>query len=91
MKLIDVDKIKVIENHIHYIKLYEASAVLMDLKSNIYRFEIKFTIEHKPIGSPQVTVTFKEHPHFPIAALISKIKAKIYELDSNGILASVHK
>ncbi len=89
MELIDVDRIKVVENYIHYIKTYNASAVLMDKKSKIFRFDIRFSIEHKPVGIPEVKIKFIEHPHFPILGLIKKIKMKIYEMDKRGILSGV--
>jgi|GEM_PF-1305399 len=90
MKLIDVDKLKVIDNHIHYIKIYQASAILMDNASSIFRFKIEFSIEYKPIGDPEIKIKFIDHPHFPITNLIPKIKTKIYDLDKKGILSDAH-
>ncbi len=86
MKLIDVDNIEAIKSDIHYIKIYKGSAVLMDDSLKIFRFNIEFTIEHKPIGEPLIKIKFIEHPHFTITDLIQKMKKKIFEMDSKGAL-----
>ena len=91
MNLIDIDRLKVIENHIHYIKMYEGSAVLIDLKSKVFRFNIKFTIEHRPVGTPIVKVNFLEHPHFPVIDLVKKVKKKVYEMDDKGVLSALNQ
>ncbi|MBN2544375.1 MAG: hypothetical protein JXB50_01175 [Spirochaetes bacterium] len=89
MKIIDIDNIQPIDSHVHYIKSYKGRAVLMDLKSKIFRYEIEFSIEHNPIEPPKIKVNFKEHPHFPVLTLITKIKHKICEMDEKGIFATL--
>lgn len=91
MRLIDIDRLKLIENHIHYIKEYEGSAVLMDKMAKIVRNDIKFSLEYKPMGEPEIKVNFLNTPSFSIDPLIPKIKEKIYKMDQDGILANLHK
>jgi hypothetical protein len=91
MKIIDIDNITLIDSHIHYRKEYEGSAVLMDKMSKIIRNNIKFSIEYKPIGDPDIKVVFPESPNFPTTELIPKLKEKIHKMDQNGTLAALHK
>jgi hypothetical protein len=90
MKLVDIDKLVALDSHIDYIKKYQGSVIFMNKQMQIYRYNIKFVIEYKPIGDPDIKINFLEHPHFPIVNLISKIKKKIQELDYNGILSTIH-
>lgn len=91
MKLIDIDRLKPIESHIHYIKIYKGSAILMDMQHRIHRFNVEFTIEYKPIGNPEIQIKFIDHPHFPIINIVKKMKTKILDLDTKGILEEVYK
>ena len=50
MKIIDIDKLIEIDNHIYYIKIYRGSLLLMENNSQIVRKDITFSIEYKPIG-----------------------------------------
>ena len=91
MKLIDIDKIESIENHVHYIKIYKASAILMDKKAILSRYNIEFSLEYKPLEGPSIKVKFKEHPHFPLISIMKEVKNKIIELEKAGKLSQVHK
>jgi hypothetical protein len=91
MKLIDIDRLKMIESHIHYRKLYEASAVLMDKSARIKRTDIKFSVEYKPVGDPDIKVEFVNQPDFPAESVIPKIIDKISVMDSSGILAGLSR
>lgn len=85
MKLIDIDNLILIDNNIHYIKKYKARAVLMDMRSHIFKYEINFSIEYSPVDPPKIKIGFNEHPHFPIATLTQKIKTKISDMDKAGM------
>ncbi len=91
MKLIDIDRLKLIENHIHYIKEYEGSCVLMDKMAKILRSDIKFSIEYKPVGMPDVKVNFLNKMSFPLESILVKVKEKIQKMDQDGTLSSLHK
>lgn len=91
MQLIDIDKIEEIGSHVHYLKSYTGSAILMDKHSKLFRFSINFSIEHKPVGEPSIKVSFLEHPHLPVIGIIKKVKEKILEMIKNGAIASLNK
>ena len=99
MKVIDIDKIEEIETQVHYIKSYNGSVILMDRHSKIFRFNVNFSFEHRPIGDPIIKVNFLigdpiikvnflEHPHIPVIGLISKVKDKLLEKSRNGIIVT---
>lgn len=89
MKVIDIDKIEEIETQIHYIKSYNGSVILMDRHSKIFRFNVNFSFEHRPIGDPIIKVSFLEHPHIPVIGLIAKVKDKLLEKCKNGVITSI--
>ena len=91
MRLIDIDNLKMVDDHIHYRKEYEARAVLMDNTHKIQRNPIKFSIEYRPIGAPLIDVKFTESNNNAVDKLLPKIKEKISKLDHDGILAKLHK
>ena len=91
MQLIDIDKIEEIASHVHYLKSYKGSVILMDRHSKIFRFNINFSIEHKPLGEPFIKVAFLEHPHLPVIGILKKIRERILEMIKNGVIASLHK
>ena len=91
MKLIDIDKIEEQKSHIHYIKEYKASAIIMDKKATLSRFNIQFSIEYRPLGSPVINVKFIEQPHFSTNELIENVKIKINEMEKNGALNAEHR
>jgi len=91
MKVIDIDRLKLIDNHIHYIKEYEGSVIIMDKLMKIKRSNIKFSIEYKPIGPHEIKILYLEENDLPKDILLPKIKEKINKLDKEGILAALHK
>ena len=88
MTVIDIDKIEEIETQVHYIKSYNGSVILMDRHSKIFRFNVNFSFEHRPIGDPVIKVNFLEHPHFPVIGLEARVKTKLLEKSKNGIINS---
>jgi len=91
MKLIDIDKIEEKESHVHYIKVYKASVILMDKKAALSRYDIGFSIEYRPIGAPFINIKFDEHPHFATEELAESIKVKINDMEKNGDLHADHR
>lgn len=90
MKLIDIDQIQREESQIHYIKNYRARAIFMDLRSNIFKYEIHFSLEYSPVGPPKIKIKFKDNPHFPLVALMTKVKDKIKDMNEKGVFASIN-
>ncbi|HOJ63874.1 MAG TPA: hypothetical protein PLE45_05585 [Spirochaetota bacterium] len=91
MRVIDIDRLKLIDNHIHYIKEYEGSVILMDNKMQIKRSGIKFSIEYKPIGPHEIKIHYLEDNNLPRDIIFPKIKERIVKLDKDGVLAALHK
>jgi len=91
MQLVDIDKIEEVGSHVHYLKSYKGSVILMDKHSKVFRFSINFSIEHKPVGEPLIKVAFLEHPHLPVIGILKKVKEKILEMVKNGVIASLNK
>ena len=89
MNVIDIDTIKTVDSHIHYLKKYEGRAILMDKKSQIVRHHITFSIEYGALGEKNILVDFPEKPDLPVESLIPKILKRIIELDKSGILANL--
>jgi hypothetical protein len=89
MKLIDIDQIQELDTHIHYIKSYKGSVILMDRHSKMFRFNVNFSFEHRPMGDPIIKINFLEHPHFPVIGLIKEVRAKLLEKNRNGIIFSL--
>lgn len=91
MKVIDIDRLKLIDNHIHYIKEYEGSVIIMDKMMKIRRSNIKFSIEYKPVGPHEIKINYFEAGDLPQDTILPKIKERINKLDKDGTLAALHK
>ncbi len=92
MRVIDIDQINNIENHIHYIKEYEGRLVLMDKMARIIRNPIKFSIEYKPMGAPDIKINLPENSLITETdPILSKVIEKIHKLDTDGTLSALLK
>jgi hypothetical protein len=89
MTIIDIDRLEIMESHIHYLKEYKGSLVFMDKKHSIHRSKIEFSIEYKALQDPTITVTFTDELPFPVDQLVPKIEKKIRDLDGRGTLAAL--
>ena len=90
MKIIDIDRLKILDSHIYYIKEYVGSAVLIDNFMKICRSDIKFSIEYKPVGENEIKVSFFQDQS-KLDKLLPKLKEKIAKLDQDGVLSNLHK
>ncbi|MCG8572727.1 MAG: hypothetical protein MJB14_21555 [Spirochaetes bacterium] len=91
MRLIDIDRLEMVDDHIHYRKRYEASIILMDNKHQIKRNAISFSIEYRPVGDPLIDIKFINADNIMMDKLIPKVKQKITQLDHDGVLAALHR
>lgn len=80
-----------VDNHIHYIKEYEGSAVIMDQSMKIIRKDLSFSIEYKPLGTPEIKVKIADSDDKTEQLLVPKILKKISKMDGEGVLAQLHK
>jgi len=91
LRIIDIDKLIEIDNHIYYIKLYKGSLMLMNNMGQIIRKEIKFSIEYKPVGDPVILAEILETDNLKIDHIMPNIIKRIEKLDKDGVLSSATK
>lgn len=91
MRIIDIDRLVEIDNHIYYIKVYKGSVILMDNMAKIMRKDVKFSIEYKPVGDPNISVTIIDDESTSYDGIIPAIKKRIEKLDKEGVLAAAVK
>ena len=68
---------------IYYRKLYTGVAVI-DFMGNTADFRIDFTIEIKPTGQKDISVTFLDPIDYPLVTVTNMLKQYIDEQDSVG-------
>jgi hypothetical protein len=68
---------------IYYRRLFSGVAVLELVKEPVER-RIDFSIETKPTGAKEITVTFVDHVDYPLIPLNRELKKFIDHLDVNG-------
>jgi len=70
---------------IYYRMLYTGVAVL-EFNNGPVDYRIDFTVEYKPTGDKEVTVTFIDAIDYPLVPIIRELKSYIVELDNaNGL------
>ena len=85
MKVINIKDMIRKDVPIYYRKLYTGVAVIeMSLGPVDYR--IDFTIEYKPTGQKEITVTFIDNVDYPLIPLSKELKQFINNLDTEGSL-----
>jgi hypothetical protein len=83
MKIISIKDIVRKDVPIYYRRLYTGIAVLEFVNKSVER-HIDFTIEHKPTGQTEITVTFAEPVDYPLVPLNQELKKFISNLDTSG-------
>jgi len=68
---------------IYYRKLYTGVAVL-ELSQNPTEYRVDFTIEYKPTGQKEISVSFIDKIDYPLIPLKKEFCAYIDNLDSEG-------
>ena len=85
MKVISIKDMIRKDVPIYYRKLYTGVAVIeMNDKSVDYR--IDFSIEYKPTGQKEISVTFIDTIDYPLVPVNKELKAYILELENNCAL-----
>ena len=70
---------------IYYRLLYTGVAEL-ELTKNSQDYRIDFTIEIKPTGQKEVSVTFLDDLDYPLIPVLKELKKYINEMHTNGAL-----
>jgi hypothetical protein len=87
MKVLAIKEIVRKDVPIYYRRLFTGIAVLELLKDPVER-RIDFSIEHKPTGAKEVSVTFLDAVDYPLIPLNREMKKFIDHLDASGGLPS---
>lgn len=83
MQVIELKDLKRKETPLHYIREFNALAVL-ETSSGLREAALAFTVERKPIGPPDVSIRFLEEPDWPLLPLIRSVKDIVLGLDKSG-------
>jgi hypothetical protein len=83
MKIVEIKNIQRKDVPIYYRMLYTGTAVI-ELVSETIERGIDFSVETKPTGQKEITVTFAEPVDYPTVPLNREIKKFIQDLDSSG-------
>ncbi len=86
MTLIELKNVEHKNSHIHYRRIFEARAIVEYLGRKPEEKEIKFTIEHSPLGGISVQIDYLEPIDYPMLPAKQALKAAIAELDQKGKL-----
>ena len=85
MKVITVKDIIRKDVPIYYRLLYTGVAVI-ELTKGPEEFRIDFSIEIKPTGQKEITVSFLDDIHYPLIPVTKDLKNYIDTMHSNGTL-----
>ncbi len=85
MKVVELRDLRRKETPLHYIREYSGTAVLERAGVRIEQ-AIVFTIERRPLGSPEVSARFLEDPEWPLLPLLRGVRDLAVKLDKEGRL-----
>ena len=85
MKIITIKDIVRKDVPIYYRLLFTGVAVL-ELTKGQQNFRVDFSIEIKPTGQKEITVTFLDDVDYPLVPVIKELKKKIDSMHENGML-----
>jgi hypothetical protein len=85
MKVIKLKDIIRKDVPIYYRLLYTGVAVL-ELTKDPEDYRIDFSIEIKPTGQKEITVSFLDDIHYPLLPVVKELKRHIDTMHSNGTL-----
>jgi hypothetical protein len=70
---------------IYYRKLYTGVAVI-EINKGKQDYRIDFTIEYKPTGQKDISVSFIDAIDYPVVPVNKELKRHIEEMDASGLL-----
>jgi hypothetical protein len=85
MKVLEIKDIVRKDVPIYYRRLFTGTAVLEVLDKALER-RIEFTIETKPTGARETTVSMIDNLDYPLVPVIKELKDFISSLDRSGTL-----
>jgi len=85
MKIVAIKDIIRKDVPIYYRLLYTGVAVI-DLAKDSADYRIDFTIEIKPTGAKEITVTFLDNIEYPLVPIIKELKVIIDKMHEDELL-----
>ena len=85
MKVITVKDIIRKDVPIYYRLLFTGVAVI-EITNNTEGYRIDFSIEIKPTGQKEISISFLDEIHYPLIPVIKELKSHINTMHSNGTL-----
>ena len=82
MKILAIKDVVRKDVPIYYRRLYTGVASL-ELNTNTADYRIDFSIEHKPTGQKDISVSFIDQIDYPLIPLTRELKTYINNVDSN--------
>jgi hypothetical protein len=85
MRVVELRELSRRESPVHYIKELTAVAVI-EWNAKKSESDIAITLEHKPVGPPEVHIHLLESVDWPALSVIHAIKEYVVELEHTGRL-----
>ena len=90
MKIVQIDKLVLIDNHIYYIKKYVGNVVFLNEKSRIIRTDLGFTLEIGALGDFKVSIdSINLENNLITDSMKNEIRDKILDMEQLGMLPGV--
>lgn len=86
MRVVNIKDIVRKDVPIYYRLLFTGVAVLELAQENVSDYRIDFTIETKPTGQKEISVSFLDQIHYPLVPVIRELKKFIGDMHLNGTL-----
>jgi hypothetical protein len=83
MKIIQIKEIIRKDVPIYYRRLFSGLLVVELLNKTVER-HIDFSIETKPTGQKDISITILEPIDYPLVPLVREVKQHVIDLDDNG-------
>ncbi|MDR2575834.1 MAG: hypothetical protein LBC52_05260 [Treponema sp.] len=85
MKIVAIKDVIRKDVPIYYRLLYTGVAVI-ELAKGAGNYRIDFTIEIKPTGQKEISVTFLDNLEYPLLPVIKELKALIHKMHEDELL-----
>jgi hypothetical protein len=69
-----------------YYRLLFTGVAVIELTKGANNYRIDFTIEMKPTGNKEISVSFLDAIEYPLLPILQEVKKNIADMDSNGVL-----
>jgi hypothetical protein len=83
MKILDIKEIIRKDVPIYYRRLFSGVAVI-ELVNKPAEYRIDFSIETKPTGQKEISVTLADLVDYPLVPLLKELKQFVNKLDGDG-------